>query len=551
MIPTNPSDDPYKLLAEEPQIVTAIRKLIQRSNTSTGQSANEGGADSRSLNDNIRDLSFNATLTSSGDTLTLTPTKSGVMPLYGDDGDGWNDFVLEAAITLSTAGYTSGSMYDIFYFYDQSQDTPILTLYTIIWASETARTTDLTVVDGVSLLSSDTHYRYLATGRYNGSTMLVPTIDPNGELFFGTGNPRDNVSNPFSGVGMSAAGVTFGSYVWQFFAAINGAVGVGFNALGQLLAGAGVVILDATGISMVVPGIYSTLASYKFMQGTHNVGEFWMYDGVTTGAFGGVRIKSSDASEAENCTASLGSLCSSGYISTTSLLAQMKPSGGIPSGRPVGVDLISEPTGGNSRIVLNPYSEGVYVIVNGSGGEEFRFTGGCLGIGTPTPSEALDVVGNIKASGTIAAAGNVTGANLSGTNTGNQTIKSNIGGNGMAGTVALSSTAYLGYFVSSAPMTAEVNANIRVSAPGTLLNLRVRTLTAQPASGSLVVTLRVNASDTAVTFTVAAGAAAAEFTDLTHSASITAGQTAVVKVVNNATAASAQIGGWCTEFDAS
>lgn len=39
-----------------------------------------------------------------------------------------------------------------------------------------------------------------------------------------------------------------------------------------------------------------------------------------------------------------------------------------------------------------------------------------FGIGTLTPSEALDVVGNIKASGTLE------GSNVSGTNTGDQTI---------------------------------------------------------------------------------------------------------------------------------
>lgn len=65
------------------------------------------------------------------------------------------------------------------------------------------------------------------------------------------------------------------------------------------------------------------------------------------------------------------------------------------------------------------------------------------------------------------------------------------------------------------------------------------TSTSQPASGSLVVTLRVNNADTSVVVTVAANSAAGSFYDLTNTATASAGQVANWKFKNNATATSA------------
>jgi hypothetical protein len=74
----------------------------------------------------------------------------------------------------------------------------------------------------------------------------------------------------------------------------------------------------------------------------------------------------------------------------------------------------------------------------------------------------------------------------------------------------------------------------------TLSRLYFVTGTTQPASGSLVVTLRKNNADTAITLTVAAGSVANFFNDTTNAVSFTAGQYASVKFQNNATSTSAQ-----------
>ena len=67
--------------------------------------------------------------------------------------------------------------------------------------------------------------------------------------------------------------------------------------------------------------------------------------------------------------------------------------------------------------------------------------------------------------------------------------------------------------------------------------------TSQPASGSHVITLRKNQTDTAITFTIAAGSGAGVFSDTTNSVSYAQGDTICIKAVNNATANSGQIGG--------
>jgi len=209
MTPTTPYDDPYKILAEDNQIVNAVRDLIRRSNVSKGESAGEEDSeDSLNVNNDLRSLAYNAILTSSGDTLTLSPVSSGVMPLYGDDGDGWSRPTLKADITLDTTGYTNGMLYDVFYFSDQSQDDPTLAFYTVIWASDTVRTATLTLQDGVPLLESDTHYRYLTTGRYNGSCLLVPSTDESGTWLWGTGDKQfPTGSDPVTGTLINQSGL--------------------------------------------------------------------------------------------------------------------------------------------------------------------------------------------------------------------------------------------------------------------------------------------------------------------------------------------------------
>ena len=63
----------------------------------------------------------------------------------------------------------------------------------------------------------------------------------------------------------------------------------------------------------------------------------------------------------------------------------------------------------------------------------------------------------------------------------------------------------------------------------------------QPASGSLVLTIRKNGVDTAITITIPAGTSSGTFSDTTNSVSFAAGDLISVKGVNNALATSGNI----------
>jgi hypothetical protein len=76
---------------------------------------------------------------------------------------------------------------------------------------------------------------------------------------------------------------------------------------------------------------------------------------------------------------------------------------------------------------------------------------------------------------------------------------------------------------------------------GTLSRFYVMTNAAQPATGSLVCTVRKNSIDQALTLTIAAGSAAGVFTDLVNSVSVAVGDQMGTKFVNNATTTSAAI----------
>lgn len=161
-----------------------------------------------------------------------------------------------------------------------------------------------------------------------------------------------------------------------------------------------------------------------------------------------------------------------------------------------------------------------------------------VGIGTATPTEKLDVVGNV----------NIPSGNtykINGTNHGHFFYQP-FPAHGISGTVALSSSSYAPLFyygLTASPI------NFTLPRGGTLKNFRWNTNSAQPGTGSLVATVRVNNADSTLTATVAAGGAAQSVTDLTHTVSVNGGDAVTIRIVNNATSASAQVGGLSFELE--
>jgi hypothetical protein len=85
---------------------------------------------------------------------------------------------------------------------------------------------------------------------------------------------------------------------------------------------------------------------------------------------------------------------------------------------------------------------------------------------------------------------------------------------------------------------------VPLATAATFGNFYFRIYSAQPASGSLVLTLQKNAVDTALTITIAAGSAIGNYTDNTNTVSFVAGDTWQIKIVQNATSGSTNLGGY-------
>lgn len=71
--------------------------------------------------------------------------------------------------------------------------------------------------------------------------------------------------------------------------------------------------------------------------------------------------------------------------------------------------------------------------------------------------------------------------------------------------------------------TAESGRQMIIPVAGTLAKFFVVTSVVQPGDGALVLTVRVNGVDTGITITIAAGAAAGTFSDVTNTAAVAAG----------------------------
>ena len=75
----------------------------------------------------------------------------------------------------------------------------------------------------------------------------------------------------------------------------------------------------------------------------------------------------------------------------------------------------------------------------------------------------------------------------------------------------------------------------------TISNLFVKTSDAQPASGSLVVTIRKNGVNTALTLTIAANAAAGIFSNTSSSFTVVAGDVITIQAQNNSSSSAATL----------
>jgi hypothetical protein len=117
---------------------------------------------------------------------------------------------------------------------------------------------------------------------------------------------------------------------------------------------------------------------------------------------------------------------------------------------------------------------------------------------------------------------------------------------GLNGTVPASSTYYLPIAYFGVNATAF---SFTIARAGTIKNLSFRLNGAQPASGSLVITVNKNGSNTTLQITLTSVSSIGTHTDTVNSFAVAAGDTIVVEAKNNAIAASGLIGAVSFELE--
>jgi hypothetical protein len=99
-----------------------------------------------------------------------------------------------------------------------------------------------------------------------------------------------------------------------------------------------------------------------------------------------------------------------------------------------------------------------------------------------------------------------------------------------------------GNFSNITGSTTEAPRRMPMPSACTLSNFYLLTATNQPATGSMVLTIRKNGADTALVLTIAAGSVAGTYSNTSNSATFAAGDLMAIRFNNNASAASAGLG---------
>lgn len=113
--------------------------------------------------------------------------------------------------------------------------------------------------------------------------------------------------------------------------------------------------------------------------------------------------------------------------------------------------------------------------------------------------------------------------------------------------IAAGITAYAPINSTSSFQPIETDRQMIMPYNGSLKNLFFATSTMQPSSGSLVITVRKNGVDTGLTYSLASGAAAGTYSNMTNTVTFSSGDLISLKVINNSSANSAKIISWAAQ----
>lgn len=238
-----------------------------------------------------------------------------------------------------------------------------------------------------------------------------------------SGDPRDS-GNPYTGVAMLFPVVTINGVDYRLVGMNAGTLKFGLGANGTGYFGGGVDYLDENGITITVSTGAQNSRAYKFSDGTNVISALYSW---FVGNTNFTELVSNPTTGRDSVVFIKGS-------APTGQVAQVTIETDVNDVTNGAIDLQNNSGASTASIsadiiYINPQTRTGFVFNEAGSDRDGRFEGDAdanllytdastdrVGIGTATPSVKLDVAGAISASGAI------TGSNLSGTNTGDQTL---------------------------------------------------------------------------------------------------------------------------------
>lgn len=157
---------------------------------------------------------------------------------------------------------------------------------------------------------------------------------------------------------------------------------------------------------------------------------------------------------------------------------------------------------------------------------------GNVGIGTTTPAQKLSVAGAIQST--------TTGFIFPDSST-QSTAAVQVMVGCLGASVAATTLGYVSFTGNSVSAT-EANRHIVIPFSATLSRLSISTTGAQPASGSLTITIRKNGADTALAITIPASGPAGTYSDSINAVSFNDGDLVSIQLNNTASAVTGNVG---------
>lgn len=335
----------------------------------------------------------------------------------------------------------------------------------------------------------------------------------------------------FTGAFMSGDGETFDGELWHVGGVSAGALQFGLSAEdGKAYAGAGAVVIDGDGVTIEADTTNEDSREYKFANESGNIiARYWALKDISNTRRSGIQTLGNQTAPAGGAITDILALSYNSLDATIQIRTLSYPGG-------CSAFILLQSNQSTGTITLNHTGQDVDVVVKGNSDDQLTvWDAGLEAVGIGGAAESgykLKVHGDV----------NITSGNTYDINGSPHTHGSVVPINlhGLSTAVPASSTRYLSPVASGL-----ISSYTRFFATRacTLKNLYLNLTAAdtQPVSGSLQCVVEVNGVNTALAYTLAAGASGGVFSNTSDTVAVAMGDLIILKFIDNATSDSVRV----------